>query len=153
MIVTYIHSNHPEDAPRVQIRCRNFADAINRIGWHHANLLDLDSFAQNTPEAQKICADSDLLVIHRYLYGPILEAIEFWKARDKKVVVDFDQAINYLTPDIPFYSFWMQGKPLKSVRECGKNSRKSNQSHSIGTIQMGAWFDRCCCCSIHPLGG
>ena len=98
---------------RVQIRCRNFADAINRIGWHHANLLDLDAFAQNTPEAQKICADSDLLVIHRYLYGPILEAIEYWKARDKKVIVDFDQAINYLTPDIPFYSFWMQGKPLE----------------------------------------
>jgi hypothetical protein len=84
VIITYIHSNKPEDELRVRLRCRNFADAINRIGWHGANLLDLDSFIQNTPEAQKICASSDLLVIHRYLYGPVLQALEYWKARDKK---------------------------------------------------------------------
>ncbi len=112
MIITYIHSNHSKDALRVQLRCRNFADAINRIGWHSANILDLNSFIQNTPEAQMICEASDLLVIHRYLYGPILQAIEYWKARDKKVIVDFDQAINYLTPDIPSHSFWVGGKPL-----------------------------------------
>jgi hypothetical protein len=112
MIITYIHSNSPRDALRVQLRCRNFADAINRIGWHSANLLDLDSFVQNTPDAQRICAASDLLVIHRYLYGPILQAAEYWKARDKKVVVDFDQAINYLTPDIASHSFWVDGDPL-----------------------------------------
>ncbi len=73
------------------------------------------SFIQNTVDAQKICAASDLLVVHRYLYGPVLQAVEYWKARDKKVVVDFDQAINYLTPDIPSHSFWMQGSPLQGA--------------------------------------
>jgi hypothetical protein len=100
VIVTYIYSNHPEDELRVRLRCRNFADAINRIGWHSANLLDMDSFIQNTQEAQKICDVSDLLVVHRYFYGPVLETIESWKARDKKVIVDFDQAISCWTPDI-----------------------------------------------------
>ncbi len=114
MIVTYVYSNVPADALRVQLRCRNVADAINRVGWHRANLLDLESFIQNTPEAQAICLASDVLVIHRYLYGPVLQAIEYWKARDKKIVVDFDQAINYLTPDIPIHSFWLQGEPLQS---------------------------------------
>jgi hypothetical protein len=112
MIITYIHSSSQRDALRVQLRCRNFADAINRIGWHSANLLDLDSFIQNTPDARRICNSSDLLVIHRYLYGPILQAVEYWKARDKKVIVDFDQAINYLTPDISSHSFWVDGNPL-----------------------------------------
>ncbi len=112
MIITYIHSNSSRDALRVQLRCRNFADAINRIGWHSASLLDLDSFIKNTPEAQRSCAASDLLVVHRYLYGPILQAVEYWKARGKKVVVDFDQAINYLTPDISSHSFWVDGDPL-----------------------------------------
>lgn len=110
MIITYIYSNNPADALRVQLRCRNFADAINRIGWHSASLLDLEAFVQNTPDAQAICESSDLLVIHRYLYGPVLQAIEYWKARNKKVIVDFDQAINYLTPDIPIHSFWFQGQ-------------------------------------------
>jgi glycosyltransferase involved in cell wall biosynthesis len=113
MIVTYIHSTHLEDQFRVQLRCRNFADAINRFGCHGANLLDLNSFIQKTPESQHLCDGSDLLVIHRYLYGPVLQAIEYWKAYDKKVVVDFDQAIDHLTPEMPGHSFWLKRKPLE----------------------------------------
>jgi hypothetical protein len=75
--------------------------------------LDINSFAQNTPNAQKMCAGSDILVIYRYLYGPILNALQYWKARDKKVIVDFDQAINYLSDDKPEYSFWFEGTPLE----------------------------------------
>ncbi|MEI6291982.1 MAG: glycosyltransferase, partial [Chloroflexota bacterium] len=50
LIVTYVHSSSPIDQFRVQLRCRNFADAINRMGWHTANLLDINSFIQNSPE-------------------------------------------------------------------------------------------------------
>jgi hypothetical protein len=112
LIITYIHSNRVEDRLRVQLRCRNFADAINRMRTSRANLLELNAFTQNTPEAQRMCAESDLLVIYRYLYGPILTAIQYWKAREKKIIVDFDQAINYLTPEMPEYSFWWQGVSL-----------------------------------------
>lgn len=128
MIITYIYSNNPADALRVQLRCRNFADAINRIGWHSANLLDLEAFIQNTPEAQETCKAADLLVIHRYLYEPVLQAIEYWKARDKKVIVDFDQAINYLTPDIPIHSFWLQGEPLYTHAQGAGGSKPVNSS-------------------------
>src|SRR5215216_4909516 len=134
MIITYIHSNFPEDALRVQLRCRNFADAINRISWHGANLLDLESFIQNTPEAQRVCASSDLLVVHRYLFGPVLQAVEYWKARDKKVVVDFDQAINSLSPDIPSHSFWMQGSPLRSTAY--ENGSSKNQVETMPLEQF-----------------
>jgi hypothetical protein len=113
MIITFIYSNYPQDQIRVQLRCRNFVDAINRNGSHSANLLDLQSFIQNTPDAQALCSSSDILVINRYLYGPVLRAVQYWKARDKKVVVDFDQAINLLTPGTPGYSFWMEGVPLE----------------------------------------
>jgi hypothetical protein len=60
-----------------------------------------------------VCGGSDILVIYRYLYGPILTTVEYWKARDKKVIVDFDQAVNYLTDDKPGYSFWFEGIPLE----------------------------------------
>jgi hypothetical protein len=113
VIVTYIYSNCLEEQIRVQLRCRNLVDAINRTGFHAANLLDINSFAQNTPDAQKMCAGSDILVIYRYLYGPILNALQYWKARDKKVIVDFDQAINYLSDDKPGYSFWFKGMLLE----------------------------------------
>jgi hypothetical protein len=112
VIVTYIFSARLEDRIRVQLRCRNLADALNRTGAHRANLLDIDAFAQNTPEAQKICAASDLLVIYRYLCGPMLNAVEYWQARDKKVIVDFDQALNHLTPEMPDYAFWQSSSLL-----------------------------------------
>jgi hypothetical protein len=113
VVITYIYSNCLEDQIRIQLRCRNLVDAINRTGVHQANLLDINSFAQNTPDAQKMCAESDILIIYRYLYGPILNALQYWKARDKKVIVDFDQAINYLSDDKPGYSFWFEGVPLR----------------------------------------
>ena len=90
-------------------------DAINRTGTHQANLLDMTSFTQNTPHAQKVCGESDLLVIYRYLHGSILTAIQYWKARDKKVIVDFDQAVNYMTKNMAAYSFWIEGLPLEGL--------------------------------------
>lgn len=115
MIITFVHSGRLEDRIQVQLRFRNIADAINRTGFHLAHVLDLDSFVQNTPQAQKICARSDLLVVHRYLYGPVLPAIQYWKARDKKVIVDIDQAIDRLTPEMPDYSFWLEGSPFTAA--------------------------------------
>lgn len=121
MIVTYIYSNYLADQIRIQIRCRNMVDAINRTGTHQANLLDITSFTQNTPHAQKVCGESDLLVIYRYLHGSILTAIQYWKARDKKVIVDFDQAVNYLDKNMPAYSFWFEGMPLEDLAVSDKN--------------------------------
>jgi hypothetical protein len=137
MIITYIYSNNPADTLRVQLRCRSFADAINRIGWHSANLLDLESFVRNTPKAQAICEASDLLVIHRYLYGPVLQAIEYWKARDKKVIVDFDQAISYLTPDMPIHSFWLQGEPLQPQAEGVQAGARPADSSPLEQFKWG----------------
>ena len=118
MVITYIYCNCPADYIRIQVRCRNLADAINRTGRsHRANLLDMDSFLENTPYAKKICDESDLLVIYRYLHDPILSVIQYWKARDKKVIVDLDQAVNYLTPDNPAYSFWFEGHPMDGCAE------------------------------------
>jgi len=137
MIITYIHSKSPEDALRVQLRCGNFAAAINRSGWHSANLLCLDSFIQNTLTAQEICEASDLLVVHRYLYGPVLQAVAYWKARGKKVVVDFDQAINYLPPDIPSHAFQTHGNLLKAAGCAGREHERSVESMPLDQFKWG----------------
>jgi len=130
MIVTYIHSNRPADRIRTQLRVRNLADAINRTGFHRANVLNLDSFIENSPDAERICARSDLLIIYRYLYGPILTTIRYWKARGKRVIVDFDQAIDFLTPDMPDYPFWLEGMPLMT------RARKDISASRISPIPL-----------------
>lgn len=63
MVITFIYCNRPIDSLRVQVRCRNLADAINRAGQHRANLLDMKSFVENTSRAQRLCGESDLLII------------------------------------------------------------------------------------------
>lgn len=115
MVVTYVFADIPSDRIRVQVRCRNLADAINRTGSHRANLLDISSFVRNTPLAQKLCGEADLIIVYRYLLGAVLTAVQYWKARDKKVIVDFDQALNYLPKTHPAYSFWMEGVPLNDL--------------------------------------
>jgi glycosyltransferase involved in cell wall biosynthesis len=112
VIVTYIHSRNQVDQPRVQVRCRNMVAAIRRTGWHQAHLLDLESFVSNTPRAREICSASDLLVIHRYLYGPVIRMLQSWKAYDKKVIVDIDEPVDRFSPQEQAYDFWMKGIPL-----------------------------------------
>lgn len=113
MVITFICCNRPTDSLRVQVRCRNLADAINRDGQHRANLLDMKSFVENTSRAQRLCGESDLLVIYRYLYDSILTVVQYWQARDKKVIVDFDQAFDLLPPDSPDAPFWREGRPVE----------------------------------------
>jgi hypothetical protein len=113
LIVTFVHSRNQADRQSVQTRCRNLAQAIRRTGWRKAHLLDLESFVGNTGHAQEICAESDLLVVHRYLYGPVIRALQSWKARDKKVIVDIDEAVDRLPPGTDGYSFWMEGVPMQ----------------------------------------
>lgn len=113
MIVTYIHSNSPSVQKCVQTRCRNLVSAIRRTGWHKAHLLDLGNFVSNTSKAQEICAESDLLVVHRFLYGPVIRMLQSWKARDKKVIIDIDEAVDRLPPESESYRFWNEGVPMQ----------------------------------------
>lgn len=115
MIVAHVCPKFKSDQIRTQLRCRNMADAINRTVIHSARTLDLDAFANNTEEAQAVCSKADIIVIYRYLYGQVLAAVQYWKARDKKVIVDFDQAVNLMTPDMTGYSFWFEGVPPAAI--------------------------------------
>lgn len=117
MKIVYIHSTAPKDSYRVHLRCENMAWAINRIPNYQAETLGLDSFLLHTPDADAACADADILVIHRYLCGPILQAIYHWKARDKKIFVDIDQDLFHLPPGHLDYPFWMEASPAAGFQE------------------------------------
>lgn len=137
MIVTYICSDESSDQFRVQIRCRNLVEAISRTGWHRAYLLDLRSFIENNSQAQQLCGISDLLVIHRYLYGEVFPSIAYWRARDKKVILDVDQAVDHLTPDIPGHSFWFdERQPERAVRPGGWSPKVRP---AIGVFEQFKW--------------
>ncbi len=101
-----IYANEPQNQLRLQFRCRNLADALNRTPPHRAALLPLHSFLQHTPQAQDLCQQADALLLYRQACANVLPAIEYWKARDKKIIIDFDEAPHYLDPTDPDFAFW-----------------------------------------------
>jgi hypothetical protein len=43
-------------------------------------MLSLDDFAHNTAAAQSTCESAEVIVVQRNLLGPVLSAIQHWKA-------------------------------------------------------------------------
>ncbi len=134
MIFVFVYSNQPADKFRVHLRVRNTAEAIQRTGIHQTRLVDLDSFIANTPEAARICHEADVIVIHRYLFGVVLEKVQYWKAREKKILLDFDQPLDLLTPEMPEYNFW-QGEPAPAV--CGQAADNRLPPTPVDQFRMG----------------
>ena len=101
MIITYIYLPETNHRYRVQVHRTDLADAIDRTGQHRAYLLEFQEFIANTPNAQEICEASDIIVIHRYLLGMVLKVVQYWKAREKKILVDFNEAFDLILPEMP----------------------------------------------------
>lgn len=110
MDVVYVYADSPEEWNSSEWRCAIPAGAINRTGRHRATLISIDDFAWNTPKAQGVCEDADVIVVQRNLFGPVLSAIQHWKARDKTVIADFDDAYDLMPTSNANYSFWNEGK-------------------------------------------
>lgn len=109
MKIVYVYADKPGEWNSSEWRCAIPARAINQTGRHKAELLAIADFSANNGTAQSACADADLIIVQRKLYGPVLAAIQHWKARDKAVVADFDNAYQLIPPNHPHYPFWAQG--------------------------------------------
>lgn len=109
MNITYVYADSKEEWNCSEWRCAVPARALQQSGRHTTHLIDINSFAYNKPEAVEYCQASDVIVIQRNLFGPVLKAIQHWKARDKIVVADFDDAYNLMPPSVKNYSFWVEG--------------------------------------------
>ena len=110
MNIVYAYADTPEDVNSAEWRCSIPARAFQRSGLHTAQLIELETFAKNTPEAQAACQAADVIIIQRNLYGPVLSAIQRWKARDKMVIADLDDAFQLLPEKDQNYPFWFSGK-------------------------------------------
>ena len=53
------------------------------------------------------------------------------------MIVDFDQAINYLTPDIPIHSFWLQAEPFQQHVEGVHVATKPMESSPLEQFKWG----------------
>lgn len=98
MFVTYVRSIAVEDQYPAIWRCETLAGAIQRTGLHQAAVIDLDAFQNHMPAARAACERADLIVLHRHLTAPVVEAVLRWKAAGKRIVIDLDQPLKVALP-------------------------------------------------------
>lgn len=91
--------------------CINPAKAINKLGEpHKANLITIEQFCQNNPETQKICMESDIIVVERNLFQGAMVGIAFYTAMNKNLIAIFDDSYDHMEPTNVSYGFWEKGE-------------------------------------------
>ena len=109
MIITFVYPAESKYWEGIEWRCNMPAKAINRTGVHKANVISDIDFAYHSNQCITHCLESDVIVIYYKIYGRIISAIHHWQARDKTIVVDFDEAYQLLDPESDEYKFWFEG--------------------------------------------
>ncbi len=109
MKIVYVYADNLQEWNCSEWRCAVPARAINRAGRHSAEMLSINDFSLTTPQAQSICSSADIIVVQRNLFGSVLSAVQHWKARDKILVADFDDAYNLMPSSNGSYRFWHDG--------------------------------------------
>ncbi len=109
MKVVFVYADSKEEWNSSEWRCAVPCRAINRSGRHQASLLSVVDFANHTPQAVALCNAADVIIVERNLFAGVLSAIQYWKARDKAIIANFDDAYSLMPPSNVNYSFWREG--------------------------------------------
>jgi hypothetical protein len=105
MNIVFVFADSLADWNSSEWRCVVPTRAINRSKRNSAQMLSITEFAENLPPAQAVCRRADVIVVQRQLIGQVLQAIQHWKARDKVVIADFDDAYDLIPCDHPDYPY------------------------------------------------
>ena len=65
------------------------SNSLRKAGYS-TNILNIQHWLQNTPEARVACSNSDIISIQRVLVEESIKQADFWIARKKAVSVDWD---------------------------------------------------------------
>jgi hypothetical protein len=109
MNIVYIFADNEKEWNCSEWRCAVPARAINRTRRHTAELISIHDYIENTPAAEAACNSADIIVVQRNLFGPVLSRIQHWKAHDKVVIADFDDAYDLMPSTNPASLFWEKG--------------------------------------------
>lgn len=92
------------------------------------------------PEKEKI-AFADLIIFQRNCIVPeVIQAIKYWQALGKPVVIDLDDAYHILPPSNPAYNFWIRdGGRLDNIETFSKLAQGEPlpDSEVLGYLQEG----------------
>lgn len=109
--ILFVFADNPVEFNTSNWRMIIPATALKEAGVAETQLMYIGMF-QNFAggEAAEKCEWADIIIVERNFFSETLPAVAYWIARGKKVVANFDDAYNYITPDNQSYPFWGEGK-------------------------------------------
>ncbi len=121
----------------------NAEHEAGRIG-HTAQLFSLQSGVNwNHPQVQKKLGLADVLSFQRNVLVPeVWEAMDYWRALGKTVVVDLDDHYPGLPPSNPAHAYWIRnlhnldGDPVKGLEE---GLRRADALTSPSKVILADW--------------
>ena len=91
-------------------RCSNMSDALIKAG-HKVNILDIRLWLENNYYTRKIIEKSDVIIVHRVAIRQSINVLEYWRNRNKIVLMDFDDGYLQLTGgNNPAQKYWINGE-------------------------------------------
>ena len=137
MNIVYVYADNPHEWNSSEWRCAVPARAINRSGLHSAEMIFVADFAFRTPEAVEKCQNADIIIIQRMLVNEVLSAIQHWKARDKIVIAEFDDAFDLIEEsNTAAYEYWKKAIRRRTTQN-GEQIMEKIDPDPPHTIQMG----------------
>lgn len=116
--IMHLYADSPTEWNCSQWRCLSPADALNgehAAGRtpHTAKLYYLPTALQwDNPQVQKQLGPADVLVFQRnVLTREVWNAMDYWRALGKTVVIDCDDHYGDLPPSNPAHAYWILNKP------------------------------------------
>lgn len=116
--IIYLYADSPSEWNCSQWRALSPSDAINsehEAGRtaHTAQLFQLQtSLNWRHPAVQHALGFADVMIFQRNIIIPeVWEAMDYWRALGKTVIVDLDDGYPLLPPSNPAFEYWIRNLP------------------------------------------
>ncbi|HHH81889.1 MAG TPA: glycosyltransferase [Chloroflexi bacterium] len=136
MNVVYVYADTKEEWNCSEWRCSIPVRAIRRTKRHDAALISILDFVNPKGRTEALLEAADVIVVQRNLFGPVLQAIRYWKTRNKLVIADFDDAYHLIPSTAKNYSFWRQGLVWEQ-HQGGAGKWRKIEPHPLKQFEFG----------------
>ena len=120
------------------------SDCFNKLGKHKCKLIHVSGFANYLDAAiQDLVMPADIIIFQRNLViAEVYDAMEYYQAMGKPVVVDLDDAYTILPWSNPAHAFWIENstqRPVNPVVMLEEGLRRSNGLLAPNRLLLQDW--------------
>ena len=105
-----------ESDQMAEYNCSNWRCVIPSMGLSRAGIqsrvVRIEPWMQRDPECVELTKDADIIFVQRNTFNEVLNEIFYWRHNGKIVVVDLDDAYEYMTENTgsPSYELWINSR-------------------------------------------